>query len=62
MERVEPTLQARAHAKDAEAAGRYALAFIKPTRRCDRGVSLDVIATLARWAFHWARLSLDASL
>ena len=51
---------AQAHAKDAEAAGRYAVAYINPKRKSDCGASTDVIAQLARWAFHWARLSMEA--
>lgn len=48
---------AEAYTKDAEAAGRYAAAFISPKRKYEFGASVDVIYQLARWAFHWAALA-----
>lgn len=45
------------HLKDAEAAGRYALGFIQAKRKYERGCSVDVIYTIAVWAFHWAARS-----
>ncbi len=51
----------QAYAKDAEAAGRYALSYIHPKRKRDAGVPDAVIAQLAAWAFHWAALALPAA-
>ncbi len=48
----------QAYAKDAEAAGRYVLSYLRPKHKRDAGVSDAVIAQLATWAFHWAALAL----
>ncbi len=51
-------LTTHAYRKDAEAAGKYALAYLRPRHRADRDASVDVIYWLARWAGHWARRAL----
>jgi hypothetical protein len=50
------------YVKDAEAAGRYAVDFIRAQRRYTRGGSVDFIYWLARWAAHWANKAMQAGI
>jgi hypothetical protein len=50
---------ANPYAKDAEAAGKYVVAYLFPRKKGDFGASADVIYRLARWAGHWGRKALS---